>query len=41
MRKEELLFNTRETEGRKDKSGKAHTDFAQDTNRKTQKGAGA
>jgi hypothetical protein len=41
MGREELLFNTREAEGRKDKSGKAHTAFAQDTNRKAQKGAGA
>jgi hypothetical protein len=28
MRMKELLFNTRETEGRKDKSGKTHTAFA-------------
>jgi hypothetical protein len=35
------VFNTRKAKGRKDKSGKAHTAFAQDTNRKAQKGAGA
>jgi hypothetical protein len=39
MRMGELLFNTRETKGHKDKSGKAHTAFAPDTNRKAQMGA--
>jgi hypothetical protein len=41
MRMEEQLFNTRRAEGRRDKLGKAHTTFTQDTNSNAQKGTSA